>query len=286
MESGTYHSRGNLDNVVWQLVTDYSYRLDDRGSVLTAEVDYMDTSIEKAYCYVDQMDDRPVAECTRERMMPRTLSVETEVAVSKIFSKTLTVNGGISTHHHDVTKNSLLTPPDAPAKQSLFRYRGNGMAAYAECRARVGRLSLSGGGASAMESDHPFHDGAIPYGDLSPIRTRIDEFHYTTGNPYLAPAKGFDLGATCTLRGRWTLAYTFSRTVDGIQHLTFVDGDDSEQTFRQPINCVVSSVHKLDLSCAMRLTRWWRINWELTGVGEYWHYYRCRLGTNSLNVVL
>lgn len=325
VESGTYHSRGNLDNVMWQVVTDYSYRLDDRGSVLTAEVDYMDTSIEKSYCYVDQMDACPVAECTRERMTPRTLSVETEVAVSKIFSKTLTVNGGISTHHHDVMKNSLLTPPDAPAKQSLFRYRGNGMAAYAECRARMGRLSLSGGMRLQWNrithftaGDTRWHkrdyvrlcpdfaatflldevrstsigvfclrnDGAIPYGDLSPIRVRVDEFHYAKGNPDLAPAKGFDLGATCTLCGRWTLAYTFSRTVDGIQHLTFVDGEDSEQTFRQPINCVASSVHKLDLSCAMRLASWWRINWEVAGVGEYWHYYRRRLGTNSLRVSL
>lgn len=316
VESGMYHARGDVDNLVWQLVADYGFRLDDRGSVLTAEVDYMERRIDKSYCYRDRMDGEPLPSCTVERMHPRTLSVETEVAVSAVLGSTAVLNGGISHYYHDERRNTQLVPPDAVSAESSFRYRGNGMAAYAECRFSLERVFVSGGlrlqwdridhftggdscwrtrdylrlcpdlavtwvldpsRASSLGVFCQRNDGEIPYGDLSPIRTRVDEFHYKIGNPYLAPARGFDLGAVLMFRGRWTAAYTFSRTVRGIRELTFIDPEDPQQTFRSPVNCMTASVHKLDLSCAMRLTPWWRINWAVSGIGEQRAYYGVRM---------
>lgn len=319
-----YRACGDLTARAWQVAASYRYLLDDEGSELTADLDYLHYATDKFYRYAEQTD-AEAAETSTERMTPRTGLLRGQIDLKESFSDRMTLYVGAEYYRRNLRRRTLLVDPDVGPAANRFRYRGDGAAVYAESEWSAGRFELVGGlrlqwdrvdhftlgddgwrrkeywrlcpdltacyaideeRGTSIEIGYSRDYGRIPYTQLSPLKVRESEFRYSIGNPMLAPSRGYDLTVTLTMRERWSLYYTYTHGADLVQLRTFVDTVDPRQSYTMPENCASTSNHSLGISYAGPLTRWWRINWEVYGACWRKEYYGQTLRSRIAEVFL
>lgn len=300
-----YRSFGELASLSGQVVAMYVYKLDEAGSEVRTTIDYLHYNLDRDYQYRDSVASQPASvQRETTRPFTDQLRAQTRLR-KKFGEKWRLESGlnyylfG-SEQQRDVWSDGRYDDE----LSSLFSYTGQGVAAYGDVGFAVKQLSVAVGArlqwdqvrhttrgddrwlqadywrlaprASATyvwnqekgSSVSLFYDrrsGAIPYGSLSPLRVRQDEYRYTMGNPDLQPDKGYGLGASVTLRNRWTLSYDYSSSKDQVMSILRVDSNDPRYSYFMPENCGFDWGHGVSVSFTSQLTPWWYANWEVYG---------------------
>lgn len=300
-----YRSFGELASLSGQVAAMYVYKLDEAGSEVRTTIDYLHYNLNRDYQYRDSIELLPASvlrETTRP--FTDQLRAQTQLR-KKFGEKWRLESGlnyylfG-SEQQRDVWSDGRYDDE----LSSLFSYTGQGVAAYGDVGFAVKQLSVAVGArlqwdqvrhttrgddrwlqadywrlaprASATyvwnqekgSSVSLFYDrrsGEIPYGALSPLRVRQDEYRYTMGNPDLQPDKGYGLGASVTLRNRWTLSYDYWSYRDLVMNVLRVDPNDSRYSYSMPENCGFDWGHGVSASFTSQLTPWWYANWMVYG---------------------
>lgn len=308
----SYTSVGDVTNLFMQVSGSYRYRLDDAGSFVRVQADYLHSRIEKDYLYRDSMALQS-ASVTQQTFRPVADQLKAEAIVQKHISPKFELNGGAIYYLFSTEQNqSVHTDGRFDAEQSsLFRHRDEGAALYADLSFNTGRFSATAGaraqwddvryftrgdrwrqtdywrlaprvsmtytwgenGTSSANLSYSRKDDQIPYGQLSPLAVRQSEYRYAVGNPDLGPAKGYDLGASIVLREKWNLYYNFYSTSDGVQDLNFQDPDDPRLIYTRPENCGERRTHELGLNFTASLRPWLYVNWDVIGTRSRYGYY-------------
>lgn len=299
-----YHSTGDEYRLTWQAAGSYRWKIDEEGSELTTWLDYIGHTLDKDYRYIRREAEAATGEESLERQRPRSNSLRGKVSLSKTFSEHFSLDAGGDFYRRRDNRHTLYTQADGSVESALFHYLGTGAALHAEAQFSVGRFDFIGGlrgqwdrvdhftgGDSqwrrreywrlcpnlyasvklgkeentTLELEYARDEGYIPYTDLSPLRIREDEFHYSVGNPALTPSHGYSVDATLTIRDRWTIAYNHVGRSDQIMTHTYIDSDNPQTVYTRPDNTGTYCSHSLSLSYTSQLTRWWRANWEIYG---------------------
>jgi len=106
------------------------------------------------------------------------------------------------------------------------------------------------------------------YQNLNPFEYRIDELVYSKGNPFLKPEYANSFKLSHVYKGILTTSFGYRRTKFPVVGLRIPY--DSSRTYFITENLDYSQGFSLDVSLTMPITKWWELNFNISGYHNLW----------------